>query len=126
MRGDLPVESLLDGVPGNVVRAGIGREGFGIVAVEVARHLVQQQDQGEAAPGRLPPGVIGARRGALIVVRQGFAHGPVQGLVPLEPTVAVARAEPEVQHPPYGILIGIAIRFSHSRHVPPFAEEPSV
>ena len=63
----------------------VGGEGAVGAAEHVAGKLVEDDDQGQAPVGRLPPIGQTTRRRALVFGGEAFADGRVEGVVLLEP-----------------------------------------
>src|SRR5436190_2241694 len=75
-------------------------EGAGVAAEEVARELVEDDDEGEHRQGRGPPGLEAAARGFGVQRAETLADLGVECRVlaePLRPRVPGRHAEPEIK-----------------------------
>src|SRR5215213_3018455 len=101
----LPVQSVLDGVPGGLERCSVGGVGASVATEHVAGELVEHDDERQAAPCIVAPAVEVTGCGLLVETGELVRDPGVELGVFVEPLVAelaVARlafaAEPEVEY----------------------------
>jgi hypothetical protein len=90
------VPAVRRGSPRDGAGLGVGGEGVGGSAVEVARELVEQQEQRQRPLGRPGPGVELAARGAVMVRLEAFADRRIEDVVLGVPLLG-ARFGPEAE-----------------------------
>src|SRR3546814_9822888 len=91
--GQRAVETLREGVARNGARVRVAGESAGRAAEDVARHLVEQQAERDAAARLTPPAFVLAEPCRLEVRQQGAPHLAVEGLADLEPLRLAARGD---------------------------------
>ena len=74
-----------EGVGRDAARLGIGGEGMGRTSPEVARKLVEQEEQGERPLGFGGPGVVLAPGGGVVKGFEIARNGTVESRILLEP-----------------------------------------
>ena len=99
----LAIEAARDGVPRRAPRRRVAHIGARRIAEEIARELVEQENEGEISIARGQPVVVCPRRGALVIGEEAAA-GAVEFRVAPEPEGAFAvvlrragRAKPEFE-----------------------------
>ncbi len=102
-RRKLAIEASRDGVPRGAPRRRIARVGARRIAEEIARELIEQENEGEIGVALAQPAIVGAGRRALMIGAEAAA-GAVEFGLALEPHLALAavlrrprRAEPEIE-----------------------------
>ena len=76
--GELSIVSAIDAFPAQCQRASVLPVGLGGPSVDIPRELVEQQDQRQAPPGRLLPGIQRS------VCRGRESRGETLGALPIE------------------------------------------
>ncbi len=112
---ELPVQRVLDGVPGGLERHPVGGVGASVAAEHVAGELVEHDDERQAVPGVVAPAVEVASSRLLVEISEPLRDPGVELRVFAEPFVAelaVARLvftpEPEVDYLPSPTLHGLS------------------
>src|SRR5215217_4546588 len=103
--GDLPVQRVLDGVPGELERRSVGGVGPSVATEHVAGELVEHDDERQAAPRIVSPAVEVAGCGLLVETPELVRDPGVELRVFTEPLVAelavagfAFAAEPEIEN----------------------------
>src|SRR5919112_1009061 len=102
---ELPVQRVLDGVPGGLERCSVGGVGASVAAEHVAGELVEHDDERQAAPRIVAPAVEVACCGLVVETGEPICDPGVEPWVFTEPLVAelavaglAFAAEPEVEY----------------------------
>ncbi len=100
------VVAALKGAPRHLPRLRVAGEGARVVAIDVAWHLVEQQDQGQASAAAIGPGLEATGNGGVVRRAMGDFHQLVEGGVLDEPAFVHAGPEPERENRIYGGFAG--------------------
>src|SRR5918993_269589 len=102
---ELPVERVLDGVPGGLERRSVGGVGASVAAEHVAGELIEHDDERQAAPRIVAPAVEVAGCGLLVETGELVCDPGIELGVFTEPLVAelaiaglAFAAEPEIEY----------------------------
>ena len=96
--GHVPVETCLDGLIGDLAGLGVIGIGAAATAEDVARHLIEKNDQGERTAGILHPMIEATRQRILEPVQRQLPAGGVEFRRRCEPKRPRALVKPEARN----------------------------